>query len=36
MISVFAIGPRVLGFKLDRGNGFLRAIIIRNALSFGG
>jgi hypothetical protein len=36
MISMFAIGPKVCGFKPNRGDGFLRVIKIRNAPSFRG
>jgi hypothetical protein len=36
MVSVFAIGPKVRGFKLGRDDGFLRVIKIRNTPSFGG
>jgi hypothetical protein len=36
MVSVLAIGFKVSGFKAGRGHGFLRAIKIRSARSFGG
>jgi hypothetical protein len=38
MVSVLAIVPKVRGFKSDQGqdNGFLRAMKIRSAPSFGG
>jgi hypothetical protein len=36
MVSVFAIGPKVRGFKPGRGDGLLRAIKIRSTPSFGG
>jgi hypothetical protein len=36
MVSVFAIGPKVHGFKPDRGDGLLRAIEVRTTPSFGG
>jgi hypothetical protein len=36
MASVFAIGPKVRGFKPELGNVFLRAIKIRSTLFFGG
>jgi hypothetical protein len=35
VISVLATGPKGLGFKPGRGNGFLRAIKIRSTPSFG-
>jgi hypothetical protein len=35
MVSVLATGPMVRGFKPGRGDGFLRAIKIRNTPSFG-
>jgi hypothetical protein len=36
MVSVLDIGPKVRGFKLGRGDGFLRAIKILSTPSFGG
>jgi hypothetical protein len=36
MASVLDIGPKVRGFKLGRGDGFLRAIKILSTPSFGG
>jgi hypothetical protein len=36
MVSVFAIGPKVCGFKPGRGDGFLRAIKMHITPSFGG
>jgi hypothetical protein len=33
---VLAVGPKVSGFKLSRGDGFLRVIILRSTHSFGG
>jgi hypothetical protein len=36
MVSVLAIGPKVRGFNLSRGNGLLRAIKIRSTPSFKG
>jgi hypothetical protein len=36
MVSVFAIGPKVRGFKPGQGDGFLRAIQIRSTTSFRG
>jgi hypothetical protein len=36
MVIVLAIRPKVRGFKLGRGDGFLRAIQIRSTPSFGG
>jgi hypothetical protein len=36
MVSVLAVGPKVLGFKPARGYGFLRTIHICGTLSFGG
>jgi hypothetical protein len=35
MVSMLATGPKDRGFKLGRGNGFLRAIKIRSTPSFG-
>jgi hypothetical protein len=35
MVSVLAIRPKVRGFKLGRGDGFLMAIKIRSTSSFG-
>jgi hypothetical protein len=35
VVSVLATGPKRRGFKSDRGDGFLRAIKIRNTNSFG-
>jgi hypothetical protein len=35
VISVFATGPRDRGFRLGRGDGFLRAIKIRSTPSLG-
>jgi hypothetical protein len=36
MMSVFAIEPKVSGFKPGRGDGVLRAMKIRSTLLFGG
>jgi hypothetical protein len=36
MVSVLAVGLEVRGFKLGRGNGFLRAMKIRRTPSSGG
>jgi hypothetical protein len=36
MVSMLAIGPKVLRFKPDRGDGFLRIIKIHSMPSFGG
>jgi hypothetical protein len=36
MVTVLAIGPKVRGFKPDRGDGFLRAMKIRSTPYFGG
>jgi hypothetical protein len=36
MVSVLAIRPKVYGFKLGQGSGFLRAIKVRSQTSFGG
>jgi hypothetical protein len=36
LFSVRAIGPKVCGFKLARGNGFVRAIEVHSTPSFGG
>jgi hypothetical protein len=36
MVSVLAVGPKVLGFKLGRGYGYLRAMKIRSTTYFGG
>jgi hypothetical protein len=30
MVSILAVRPKVLGFKPGRGEGFLRAIIVRS------
>jgi hypothetical protein len=35
MVRVFAIGPKVRGFKPGRDDGFLRRITIRSTPSFG-
>jgi hypothetical protein len=36
VVNVIASGPKVRGFKPGRGDGFLRAIKIGSAISFGG
>jgi hypothetical protein len=36
MVSVFAIGPKFIGFIPALGDGFLRTIKIRSTPSFGG
>jgi hypothetical protein len=36
MVSVLAVGPKIYGFRLSRGDGVLRAITIRGTPSFGG
>jgi hypothetical protein len=35
-VSVLDIGPKVRGFKLGRGDGFLRELNIQSTPSFGG
>jgi hypothetical protein len=36
VVSALAIGPKVRGFRSQRGRGFLRAVKIRSTPSFGG
>jgi hypothetical protein len=36
IVGVLAIGPKVRGFKLSQGNGYLRAIKIHSTPYFGG
>jgi hypothetical protein len=36
ILNALAIGPKVLGFKSGRGDGFLRVVEFRSTPSFGG